>query len=311
MKTFVVTGASGYIGSHMCYELRKKYPDCLIIGTDVVMKRHLKHLYNVFYQKNLCSGDDEIFENHKVDCVFHFAALASVPQGELNKFEYYYNNLTSSLHVLNDAITHDVPYFIFSSSCAVYGNPQYIPIDEDHEKKPISVYAKTKSLFEDMVLAAEAENKIKASILRYFNAAGRNRDAHLHEEHHPETHLIPLLVKGNTIDVYGKDYKTTDGTAMRDYIHVVDICQAHIKAYEYMVENDKGIVCNIGTGMGYSVIEVVEKVNSILGKDVKMKFKPRREGDAVALVSDVSRMKNVLQFQPKHDIVSIIESMKD
>jgi UDP-glucose 4-epimerase len=165
-------------------------------------------------------------------------------------------------------------------------------------------------MFEDMLLAAIEEGKIKGGILRYFNAAGRNVEEGLYEEHEPETHLIPLLVRGDTIDIYGNDYKTTDGTPLRDYIHVIDICEAHIKAYEYLQENNS-LVCNIGTGQAHSVIEVVEKVNTILGKDVKMKFKSRRTGDAVALVSDVTKMKNVLQFQPKYDIVSIVKSMKD
>ena len=311
MKTFLITGASGYIGSHMAYQLRQSYPDCRIVGVDKVVKPKLYRLYDDFFQWDLTQTNGEVFDRYVYDCIFHFAALASVPEGENNQYKYYYNNIVSSLNVLNGAILYNVPYFIFSSSCAVYGNPQYIPIDEDHAKNPISVYAKTKSMFEDMLLAADSENKIRAGILRYFNAAGRNPEAGLYEEHNPETHLIPLLAKGDTIDIYGNDYKTTDGTPLRDYIHVIDICEAHIKAYEHLRENPKALVCNIGTGMGHSVIEVVEKVNHVLGKDVKMKFKSRRTGDAVALVSDVTRMKNVLQFQPKHDIVSIVESMKD
>lgn len=310
MKTFLITGASGYIGSHMAYQLRQSYPDCYIVGVDKVRKRKLDWLFNDFFQWDLCRTDGNVFNNYNYDCIFHFAGLASVPEGENNKYEYYHNNLTSSLNILNDAIKNEVKYFIFSSSCAVYGNPIYVPIDEEHEKKPISVYAKTKSMFEDMLLAAVDQKKIRGGILRYFNAAGRNAEAGLYEEHNPETHLIPLLVRGDTIDVYGKDYKTTDGTPLRDYIHVEDICAAHIKTYEYLQENES-LVCNIGTGLAHSVIEVVEKVNFVLGKEVKMRFKSRRTGDAVALVSDVTKMKNVLQFQPKHDIVSIVKSMKD
>ena len=312
MKTFLITGASGYIGSHMAYQLKKAYPDCRVVGVDIVKKDKLDHLFDDFFQWDLTQTNGEVFDRYEYECVFHFAAYASVPEGEKYQFEYYYNNITSSLNTLNDAILCKVPYFIFSSTCAVYGNPRYIPIDEDHDKNPISVYAKTKGIFEDILLSAHEQKKIRSGILRYFNAAGRNAKAGLYEEHSPETHLIPLLVKGDTIDVYGNDYKTTDGTPLRDYIHVIDICEAHIKAYEYLRENsDKPLVCNIGTGMAHSVIEVVEKVNTILGKEVKMKFKSRRTGDAVALVSDVTRMKNVLQFQPKHDIVSIVESMKD
>jgi UDP-glucose 4-epimerase len=312
MKTFVVTGASGYIGSHMCYELRQKYPDCIIVGVDKVQKNKLKHLYDDFMCYDLAKTNACVFDRYKADCVFHFAAYASVPEGEEKPFSYYYNNLMSSMRILDEAIYHGIKNFIFSSSCAVYGRPDYHgePVDEYAYEMPESVYANTKYMFEQILEAAQKEHKINAGILRYFNAAGRNVEAGLYEEHNPETHLIPNLMKNKVVEVYGNEYPTRDGTAIRDYIHVIDICKAHIKAYEYMRDNDQGILCNIGTGKGYSVLEVIAEVQKITGLK-EIKFHAPRDGDVPELYSDVSRMRNDLQFTPEHDIVSIIESMRN
>lgn len=309
MKTFVVTGASGYIGSHMCYELRSAYPDCYIIGVDKVQKNKLDHLYNDFMLYDISRTNFGIFDRFKVDCVFHFAAYASVPEGEANKWHYYRNNINGSLRLIDEAISYGVKNFIFSSTCAVYGHADK-RINENKQKNPSSVYAKTKSIIEDVLLAADSEKFLNAGILRYFNAAGRNVIANLYEEHDPETHLIPNLMSKDTVDVYGTDFDTRDGTSVRDYIHVIDICQAHIAAYEYMKKNNKGIISNIGTGRGYSVLEVINLVEKITGKKLKIAYHDRRPGDVDYLVSDVEHMKKILTFTPKFDIVSIIESMR-
>jgi len=311
MKTFVVTGASGYIGSHMCYELRNAYPDCKIIGIDKVRKFKLNHLYDDFYCHDLSKTNFNILDRIKTDCIFHFAALAIVPEGEAKPYTYYRNNLMSSVNLLEEAIFFGVKNFVFSSSCAVYGKPQNMPINEYEVEQPQSVYAETKFMFEEILKAAEKEHGIHAGILRYFNAAGRNAEANLFEEHEPETHLIPNLVKSDNIKIYGTDYPTEDGTAIRDYIHVVDLCRAHIKTYEYMEQNKKGILCNLGTGKGHSVLQVVRLVEDILEKKFEIEYLPKRKGDLPELYSDVSRMKNDLQFLPEHDIVSIIKSMRN
>jgi UDP-glucose 4-epimerase len=312
MKAFLVTGCNGYIGSHMCYELRKHYPDCNIIGVDMVDKPHLCHLYDDFQQMNLCYQTPDVYET-SVDCIFHFAALASVTEGEAHKYSYYRNNIQSSSNMIDLAIKNDIQNFIFSSTSAVYGEPDWFPVfpmNEEYPKNPVSVYAKTKSIIEDILLAAEENGILYAGILRYFNAAGRNVEANLYEEHNPETHLIPLLVKNDNINVYGTDYGSADGTCVRDYIHVIDICKAHIKAYEYMVDNKRGIVCNIGTGIGSTVMEVIKMVENVLTKNINITIKPRRPGDVPFLLSDVNKMKNVLTFTPEYDILSIISSMR-
>lgn len=308
-KTFLVTGCNGYIGSHMCYELRQYYPDCIILGIDMVAKPHLRHLYNEFELINLSRGVPD-YSYYNIDCIFHFAALASVPQGEQFKYTYYRNNLKSSLNMIELANNYNINNFIFSSTCAVYGEPQYIPMDEKHPRNPVSVYAKTKMTIEDVLLAAEENGILRAGILRYFNAAGRNVKANLYEEHDPETHLLPILAQNDSVELYGNNYNTPDGTCVRDYIHVIDLCQAHIKTYEYMEKSKKGIICNIGTGKAPTVLEVIGLVEKVLEKKIKITEMPRRPGDVPYLVAQVAKMKKSLTFTPKYDIIDIIKSLK-
>jgi UDP-glucose 4-epimerase len=303
-----VTGASGYIGSHMCYELKQKYPDCHIIGLDKIQKFKLNHLYDEFYCYDLSKFNYHIMDKRKIDCIFHFAAYASVPEGEEKPWTYYRNNMMAGFRLLEEAIFFNVKNFIFSSTCAVYGS-KYEPVHEDMPKNPKSVYAVTKSNFEDVLLAAQKECGLRATILRYFNVAGRNVDADLFEEHEPETHLIPNLMRNEIAEVYGKDYPTEDGTAVRDYIHVIDLCRAHIVSYEYMEKKQKGIICNLGTGKGYSVLEIINEVKKV--RNLEITYNDRRVGDLPVLICDVKRMIEELTFKPEHDIVSIVQSMKE
>jgi len=310
MKRFLVTGAAGYIGSHMCYELKKEYPDCHIVGVDIDYKEHLLHLFDSFICDDLsdpCS--DDLYSNY-YDCIFHFAALSNIPEGEKYKLRYYQNNLKSAMNTLHIANMYHTPNFIFSSSCSVYGNTDHHTIDENHSRNPVSTYAMTKKIVEDILIAAQETTDLNVGILRYFNAAGRNVEANLYEEHNPETHLIPILIKSDFVDVYGSDYDTYDGTAIRDYIHVIDLCHAHIAAYKYMEREKNGIVCNVGTGYGLSVLDIINTTNKILYKNIKYMFKPRREGDADRLISDISLMKKLLTFTPKYDIIDILKSMR-
>ena len=303
-----MTGASGYIGSHMCYELKQKYPDCHIIGLDKVQKFKLNHLYDEFYCYDLSKSNYHIMDKRKIDCIFHFAAYASVPEGEEKPWTYYRNNMMAGFRLLEEAIYFNVKNFIFSSTCAVYGS-KYEPVNEDMPKNPKSVYAITKSNFEDVLLAAQKECGLRATILRYFNVAGRNVEAGLFEEHEPETHLIPNLMRNEIVEVYGKDYPTEDGTAVRDYIHVIDLCRAHIVSYEYMEKKQKGIICNLGTGKGYSVLEIINEVKKV--RNLEITYNDRRVGDLPVLICDVKRMIEELTFKPEHDIVSIVQSMKE
>jgi UDP-glucose 4-epimerase len=310
MKSFLVTGASGYIGSHMCYELKQTYPDCRIIAIDKVRKNKLNHLYDKFILCDMSKSIQPLI-TEKVDCVFHFASYTVVSESQEKPYKYYQNNLMSSLNLIEHAIHSHVKNFVFSSSCSVYGSTDKETIDETSEKNPQSVYAHTKSIVEDILQAASKEHGMNVSCLRYFNAAGRNVEANLFEEHDPETHLIPILVKEQSIKIYGDEYDTPDGSAIRDYIHVVDLCKAHIASYDYMIKNEKGITCNIGTGQGTSVFELVELVSETFDKYFSVIHMKPRFGDVPRLVSNTEKMRNDLTFQPEHDIVSIIESMRN
>jgi nucleoside-diphosphate-sugar epimerase len=259
---------------------------------------------------DLAKSNFYVFEREQPDCIFHFAALTLVPEGENNPYHYYYNNVMSLTKTLDESIHAGVKNFIFSSTCAVYG-PVKKPVSETMPLNPKSVYAKSKVMCEEILQGAQHQHGIRAGILRYFNAAGRNVEANLYEEHEPETHLIPNIMRDYSIDIFGQNFDTPDGTAVRDYIHVIDICKSHIKAYEYMEKNNEGIVCNIGTGKGYSVKQVIDTVCEVTNYDVQIGFHDRRPGDVDCLVSDVTKMKEVLTFEPEHDMVSIIESVRN
>jgi UDP-glucose 4-epimerase len=311
MKKFVVTGCNGYIGSHMCYELKRTYPDCFIIGVDKNVKSHLRHLYDDFSSVDL-SLNSIYFSRGEVDCVFHFAAYISVEEGEREPWLYYRNNVGSLLNTLDMAKKYKVRNFIFSSTAAVYGettNVLFGHLKESQLMSPASVYGKTKAMCETIL---EGITDINIGKLRYFNACGRNVEANLYEEHEPETHLIPLLARNKTATIYGNNYPTPDGTAIRDYVHVIDICRAHIATYEYLNTYDStSVTLNIGSGKGYSVKEVVDKANEVLHNgEMKIEYKERRPGDVPYLVADNSKLREILSFQPQYTLDDIMDSMK-
>lgn len=309
MKTFVVTGCNGFIGSHMCYELRQSYPDCTIVGVDKVDKPHLRHLYDGYSPIDI-SINPLYTTSRDIDCVFHFAAYISVEEGERDPYTYYRNNIGATLGALDFARRNKVKNFIFSSTAAVYGesaNP-IVTLKENTKLQPTSVYGKSKAICENIL---EDISDMNIARLRYFNACGRNVKANLYEEHDPETHLIPLLVKNKQATIYGNTWATKDGTCIRDYVHVVDICRAHIRAYEY-ISKGASIVSNIGTGTGYSVKEVVDKVNEIIHNgEMNIVYEDRRNGDVPRLVANTEVAETVLNFKPEYTLDDIIESMKN
>ena len=312
MKTFVVTGCNGFIGSHMCYELRQKYSDCHIIGVDKVDKPHLRHLYDVYSPIDI-SVNPLYFGSKSIDCLFHFAAYISVEEGERDPWAYYRNNIGATFGAIDAAKYYGIKNFIFSSTAAVYGdsiNPLAGHIMETRPMNPVSVYGKTKAICEDILSTLD---DINVARLRYFNACGRNAKANLKEEHDPETHLIPLLVRNKKAAIYGDTWATKDGTCVRDYVHVIDICRAHICAYEYISNNEgSNIACNIGTGTGYTVKEVIDKVNEIIHNgEMEIVYEDRRNGDVPYLVADTTTAETVLKFKPEHTLDDIIESMKN
>ena len=311
MKKFVVTGCNGYIGSHMCYELKRTYPDCFIIGVDKNVRPHLRHLYDAFSCVDL-SLNTAYFSRGEVDCLFHFAAYISVEEGERDPWSYYRNNIGATLNTIDMAKRCKIRNFIFSSTAAVYGESKsqmFGHLLESQPMNPVSVYGKSKAMCETIL---EGVKDMNVARLRYFNACGRNVEANLYEEHEPETHLIPLLAKNKTATIYGDDYPTVDGTAIRDYVHVIDICRTHIAAYEYINFLDNtNIVLNIGSGKGYSVKEVVDKANEVLHNgEMKIEYKERRPGDVPYLVADNTKLKELLGYYPQYSLCDIMESMK-
>jgi UDP-glucose 4-epimerase len=311
MKTFVVTGCNGFIGSHMCYELRQSYPDCHIIGVDKVDKPHLRHLYDVYSPIDI-SVNPLYFGSKSIDCLFHFAAYISVEEGERDPWAYYRNNIGATFGAIDAAKYYGIKNFIFSSTAAVYGesvNP-LLTCKEGAKLQPTSVYGKSKAICEQIL---EETSDMNIARLRYFNACGRNVKANLKEEHDPETHLIPLLVENKKAVIYGNTWATKDGTCIRDYVHVIDICRAHICAYEY-INNNQGanIACNIGTGTGYSVKEVVDKVNKIIHNgEMEITYEDKRNGDVPRLVANTEIAETILKFKPQYTLDDIIESMKN
>jgi UDP-glucose-4-epimerase GalE len=294
----------------MCHELGMLYPDCQIYGIDKHDKRHLRHLYDHYDNVDLALDPISLPEN--TDAIFHFAAYTSVEEGEMRPFEYYHNNVVGSLRLIKRAIEGKVPHFIFSSTAAVYGtqkNPMFGHLFESTTPNPFSVYGKTKHIVEQVL---QDEKQIKSAILRYFNVAGRSKRANLYEEHDPETHLIPLLVRDKNAVIFGNDYPTKDGTAVRDFIDVRDICRAHTLAYRHMEQTQENLLLNVGSGKGYSVKEVVDKVNSIIHNgEMNIECKEQRAGDVPYLVADTTKSKEILGFDPQYNLDQIIESMKN
>jgi UDP-glucose 4-epimerase len=250
----------------------------------------------------------------RIDTVMHFAAYAYVGESVHEPLMYYDNNVATTVAVLESMQQAGVNSFVFSSTCAVYGDPTRIPITEDEKKAPVSPYGRSKLMVEQILLDAQVANpKFKFAALRYFNASGCAMDGSLGEDHDPETHLIPVILQAilglrEGITVFGTDYPTPDGTNIRDYIHVDDLADAHIAAMERVTEGQP-IFANLGTGRGFSVLEIIKTAEKITGKKAPVKYGPRRPGDAVALYADPSFAKKVLGWEAQYkDPETIIKS---
>jgi UDP-glucose 4-epimerase len=253
---------------------------------------------------------ENIFSARNFEAVMHFAAYALVGESLEQPGRYYINNTAAPLVVLEAMRRHGCEKFIFSSTCAVYGNPDYIPIDENHPKDPINPYGKSKLMLESILQDYDKTYGIRSVNLRYFNACGGSLDGKLGEDHDPETHLIPriLMTIAGEIDkvtVYGTDYDTPDGTCIRDYIHVLDLARAHIKALEYLKAGGESVTCNLGTGRGVSVKEIISRVEMVTGRNVPQEQGERRAGDPPQLVASPLRAKEVLGWEAEYTDVGI------
>jgi UDP-glucose 4-epimerase len=313
----LVAGGAGYIGSHTVKRLKEAGHSPVIY--DNVSRGHrvvvdILKVPAVIADLNDKAALAKALRDHRIDTVMHFAAYAYVGESVEKPLLYYHNNVATTINVLETMKEVGVKRFVFSSTCATYGDPDKIPITEDEKKAPVSPYGRSKLMVEQILQDyIAADKQFSFAALRYFNASGCAMDGSLGESHDPETHLIPVVLQSilgvrKEITVFGTDYPTPDGTNIRDYIHVDDLADAHIKAMEKLVPG-QSIFCNLGTGNGFSVKQIIAAVEKITGKKVPVKYGPRRAGDAIALYADPSRAKSLLGWEAKYkDPETIIRS---
>ncbi len=314
----LVAGGAGYIGSHTVKRLKEAGHHPVIF--DNLSRGHraaadILKTPAVFADLNDRPKLRQALRDHKIDTVMHFAAYAYVGESVEKPLMYYQNNVATTVSVLEAMQEVGVERFVFSSTCATYGDPDKIPITENEKKAPVSPYGRSKLMVEQILQDVPLGWKsFRFAALRYFNASGCATDGTIGEDHDPETHLIPVVLQAILglrpgITVFGTDYPTPDGTNVRDYIHVDDLADAHILAMERLAKFPEPIYCNLGTGRGFSVKEIIKTAEKVTGKSAPVTFGPRRAGDAIALYADPSHAKNLLGWEAKHkDPESIIRS---
>ncbi len=312
-KTILVTGGIGYIGSHTVVELLENGYDVLVF--DNVSKGHAESLDP---RARLIVGDllDKqklhwTFSSHRIDAVIHFAGSIEAGESMKDPARFYENNLVASLHLLSAMRDHAVRCIVFSSTAAIFGNPKTIPIEEDHPVQPVNCYGATKAAIESMLLWFEKAHGIMHVSLRYFNAAGASLDASRGEDHDPETHLFPLVFQAalgqrENIMIFGDDYPTSDGTCVRDYVHVVDLAKAHVLALDYLQTHHKSAAFNLGSGQGYSVRQIIDTVRKVTGADIPIVVGKRRDGDPPILVASNRKARSELGWTPSHSDIQTI-----
>ena len=317
MAKILVVGGAGYIGSHMIKMLAKQ-------GHDVVVLDNLStgFCYAVKYGE-LVVGDiadinllESLFQQYQIDGVLHFAANSLVGESMTNPAKYYRNNVSNTLNLLDVMLRHNVKHFIFSSTAAIFGEPEYVPIDEAHPQTPINPYGSSKLMIERILKDYADAYGLNSVCLRYFNACGADPEGEIGENHNPETHLIPLTLQAasgrrESITVFGRDYDTEDGTCIRDYIHIDDLCSAHALALEY-IKAGKGkgaLAFNLGNGQGFSVQQVIDVVKKVVVEDgcnLTVKEGERRAGDPAVLIADATNARKVLGWQPQYGDLEVI-----
>lgn len=309
----LVVGGAGYIGSHMVWLLAQK-------GARVVTLDNLSSGYrDAVIAGDFVHGDiadrnllDQLFRSRRFDAVMHFASCIQVGESVREPIKYYQNNVVNTLNLLNAMHAHGVARFVFSSTAAVYGEPACVPINELHRREPINPYGRTKLMIEQALADYDAAYGLKSVCLRYFNAAGAHPESLLGERHEPETHLIPLVLQAASgrrpyVTVFGRDYDTPDGTCIRDYVHVLDLANAHWRALEQLMDGAGSTAYNLGNGSGFSVHEVINAARRISRREIPVRNGPRRAGDPARLVADATLAGSRLGWTPLYpDIETII-----
>ena len=331
--SILVTGGAGYIGSHTVKALKESnlnpiVLDNLVCGHEKIVTERLKVPFiegEVGDQKlinNLLNGENSFTKESPIEGIIHFAAYAYVGESVINPLKYYKNNVRASLDFLDSIVNYNLNNMkslpiVFSSTCATYGYPQNLPITEENIQEPINPYGWSKFFVERLLKDFGKSYGLKSVIFRYFNAAGADPQSDIGEDHNPETHLTPLIFdvisgKKEILEIFGDDYPTKDGTCIRDYIHVNDLADAHIKGLNFLF-NKKNLeskfspeIFNLGNGKGYSVKEVIEKAELVIGKKLNYKISKRREGDPPVLISSSKKSEDILNWEPKYKKIEII-----
>ena len=309
----LVTGGAGYIGSHCVKVLLDK-------GYEVVVVDNLETGYKdaVDSKAKLYIGDiadealmDRVFGENQVLGVIHFAAFSLVGESMTNPYKYYENNVAKTNRLLESMVKHNVKNIVFSSTAATYGEPEKTPIVETDRQLPTNVYGQTKLAMEQMISWYGKIHGINHVALRYFNVAGAIQDGSIGEAHNPETHLIPIILqvangKREKLNVFGDDYQTKDGSCIRDYIHVLDLCDAHVLALEYLLNGNSSGVFNLGSGEGFSVFEMVEAARKITGHPIPLEIASRRAGDPAILIASSKKARQVLKWNPTRENIEVM-----
>lgn len=313
--SILVCGGAGYIGSHTVYKLIEQGKDVII--ADNLQSGHMEavHPKAKFYKGDIRDAEflDKVFTENKIEAVIHFAANSLVGESVQKPLLYFNNNVYGMQILLESMVKHDIKHIVFSSTAAVYGEPKRLPILEDDDTNPTNPYGETKLTMEKMMKWCNKAYGITYVALRYFNAAGSLGDGTIGEDHNPESHLIPLILqvplkKREAITVFGTDYATPDGTCLRDYIHVLDLADAHIKAVEYLQAGNESNVFNLGNGVGFSVKEMIDAAKEVVNDDIKVVYGERRAGDPAQLIASSDKAKKILGWTPVHtDVKSIIK----
>lgn len=309
----LVLGGAGYIGSHTVYEL-------IDAGREVVVADNLQtgfraavHPKAKFYQLDIRDKGalDTLFQAEKIDGVIHFAASSQVGESMSDPLKYYDNNLYGTMVLLRSMVEHGVDKIVFSSTAATYGEPERVPILESDKTNPTNCYGQTKLSMEQMMEWVSRAHGLRYVALRYFNACGAHPSGKIGEAHNPETHLIPIILQvpleqREAVSIFGDDYPTKDGTCVRDYIHVNDLAQAHILALDYLMQGGENNVFNLGNGVGFTVKEIIDTAEKVVGKPIKCEMAARRAGDPAQLVASSEKAKTVLGWKPKYDDIETI-----
>ncbi len=310
----LVTGGAGFIGSHVLKRLKHEgYTVVVLDSLENGFKKAVLGSRLIIGNLSNRSLLDRVFVSFKPDAVMHFAAYADVPLSVKDPHPYYLNNISNGLNLLNCMVRHKVKHIIFSSSAAVYGQPNVLLIPEEHPKFPTNPYGRTKLYMEEILRDFGVAYGVKSVSLRYFCAAGCAMDGSLGESHNPERHLIPVVLRSILgvvphVKVCGTDYPTADGTGVRDYIHVDDLAEAHVKSLDYLFNGGDSDSFNVGIGKGYSVLEIINKSMQVSGRNVPYVLAERRAGDPASLVADPSKIIKKLGWKPKYGLNEIISS---